>query len=387
MVDRMKTEFAPAERDSNEQVKQQAEDFQSPDLVEMLNTVPQPYVVLNKWRQVVFANRAFAGTISEGIQSIGRRFGEIIGCVNSNQSAGGCGTTISCSNCGAAKAMLKGLNGETSVEECRITLLNGDSLDLRVWATPLVRGGSQYCSLAIQDISDEKRRRALERIFFHDVLNTAGALEGATELLEDLPPDELSELAVTLRQLSKNVVEEIVAQRELAAAETGDLSASADFVGSLSLVEQVMRAFQNHKISRHRTIRFGPAAANKVLRTDRTLLYRVVGNMLKNALEASPAGTAVTIDCAVAGDRIEFSVHNTTFIPENIQLQLFQRSFSTKGAGRGLGTYSMKLLTEKYLNGTVRFISDVTQGTTFIASLPLPASAGVEPDGHSLPKK
>jgi sensor histidine kinase regulating citrate/malate metabolism len=58
-------------------------------------------------------------------------------------------------------------------------------------------------------------------------------------------------------------------------------------------------------------------------------------------------------------------VHNQGFIPKDVQLQIFQRSFSTKGEGRGIGTYSMKLLGEKYLKGKVRFESLDKNGTTF----------------------
>jgi signal transduction histidine kinase len=46
---------------------------------------------------------------------------------------------------------------------------------------------------------------------------------------------------------------------------------------------------------------------------------------------------------------------------------VFQRSFSTKGTGRGLGTYSIKLLTERYLGGRVWFESAEGHGTTFHA--------------------
>jgi sensor histidine kinase regulating citrate/malate metabolism len=44
---------------------------------------------------------------------------------------------------------------------------------------------------------------------------------------------------------------------------------------------------------------------------------------------------------------------------------MFKRSFTTKGIGRGLGTYSMKLLGEKYLKGKVGFESSKQNGTTF----------------------
>jgi sensor histidine kinase regulating citrate/malate metabolism len=62
-------------------------------------------------------------------------------------------------------------------------------------------------------------------------------------------------------------------------------------------------------------------------------------------------------------------VKNDQVIPEDIQKQLFQRSFSTKGTGRGIGTYSIKLLTENYLKGKVSFVSNETDGTVFSIEL------------------
>ena len=66
-----------------------------------------------------------------------------------------------------------------------------------------------------------------------------------------------------------------------------------------------------------------------------------------------------------------FAVHRPAVMPEEVQLQMFQRSFSTKGQpGRGIGTYSMKLLGERYLGGQVQFDSRPPEGTTFTLSLP-----------------
>ncbi|MDX9871242.1 MAG: ATP-binding protein [Clostridia bacterium] len=64
-------------------------------------------------------------------------------------------------------------------------------------------------------------------------------------------------------------------------------------------------------------------------------------------------------------------MHNNQYIPREAQLQLFKRSYSSKGSGRGLGTYSMKLLGERYLGGYVHFISEVHNGTTFIFGVPV----------------
>ena len=92
-----------------------------------------------------------------------------------------------------------------------------------------------------------------------------------------------------------------------------------------------------------------------------------IRDRIKNALEAARPGQMVTICCRPVETDVEFSVHNPNEIPRKVQLQIFQRSFSTKGVGRGLGTYSMKFLSERYLHGNVAFASTAEDGTTFYA--------------------
>jgi sensor histidine kinase regulating citrate/malate metabolism len=105
--------------------------------------------------------------------------------------------------------------------------------------------------------------------------------------------------------------------------------------------------------------------------TDRRLLGRVLGNMIKNALEAIRPGSRVTLSCQEDDDCVVCRVHNPGVIPPDIQMQVFQRSFSTKAAqGRGIGTHSMKLLGERYLYGKVSFASRDPDGTTFWIRLP-----------------
>jgi len=63
-------------------------------------------------------------------------------------------------------------------------------------------------------------------------------------------------------------------------------------------------------------------------------------------------------------------VHNAAVMLPTVQLQIFSRSFSTKGNGRGLGTYSIKLISEKYLRGHVAFVSNANEGTQFTVRYP-----------------
>jgi hypothetical protein len=51
-----------------------------------------------------------------------------------------------------------------------------EALALRVWARPLELEHDRLMFLAITGIADEKRRDFLERIFPHDIMNTATGL-------------------------------------------------------------------------------------------------------------------------------------------------------------------------------------------------------------------
>jgi signal transduction histidine kinase len=128
------------------------------------------------------------------------------------------------------------------------------------------------------------------------------------------------------------------------------------------------------------TIEIDPLAEEVVFTSDERLLGRVIGNMVKNALEASRSGDTVTLDCRMVGENIAFSVHNPACMPRNVQMQVFQRSFSTKGEGHGLGAYSMRLLSERYLGGKVSFTTSEEGGTTFTARYPIALPSTTPPE-------
>ncbi len=371
------TYYAPAERASQEVVQQQAAVFRGLSLLrEALDGVPDLVIILNGQRQVVYANRALLQLLNLADEKavLGKRPGEALNCIHASETAGGCGTTEFCSTCGAVNAILVTLLGNSSVQECRITQdVDGEiqALELRVWATPLAHADEQYTIFSAIDISNEKRRRVLERIFFHDVLNTAGALQGAAYLLTNGQVPDADELEEMVFQLSNQLIDEIQAQRALLAAERDELSIHPSPVDSMCFLLELVRHYAAHAVCDGRQLRADPSAAPVAFSSDPVLLRRVVGNMVKNALEASLPGQTVTVGCRPAGDGLQFWVHNQTFIPREVQLQLFQRSFSTKGAGRGLGTYSMRLLSERYLQGAVSFVSTPDEGTTFVVTLPL----------------
>lgn len=97
----------------------------------------------------------------------------------------------------------------------------------------------------------------------------------------------------------------------------------------------------------------------------------MVFNLIKNALEATNPGGTVELSCIKRGNEIEYIVKSENVIPPDIQPLIFSRTFSTKGKGRGIGTYSIKLLTDKYLKGRISFESNEKIGTIFHAVYPI----------------
>jgi len=132
----------------------------------------------------------------------------------------------------------------------------------------------------------------------------------------------------------------------------------------------------------------GFAATGAELVTDPVLLGRVLVNMVKNAFEATPAGGQVRLWCeresspngtAVleSGDALAFHVHNPGRDSARSRRAYFPALVHHKaGTGHGLGTYSMKLLGERYLGGKVSFTTGAEAGTVFSIRLPLPAAVG-----------
>jgi signal transduction histidine kinase len=374
MASSLTTLFAPVERAPIEVVREQGVQFSRlPMLAEFLDAVPDVVVILNSNRQVIFANQSLLNMIqSDWVQVEGKRPGEILDCVHATENNGGCGTTEFCQTCGAARAILSGLEGRHDVQECRIVRRSGDALDLRVTASPLEIKGAHYSIFAVQDISHEKRRKALERIFFHDILNVAGIVMGYAELLDNPRySDETERIRDIIQRASVQLVDEIKSQRELLAAENGELVVRPVMLNSLKVLKNVKSFYDGHQVTQDNKVEIAPDVPSVSFTSDPLLLERVLGNMVKNALEASDSGQTVTLACGVEGNSVWFEVHNPAYMPRNVQLQIFQRSFSTKGDGRGLGTYSIKLLTEQYLGGRVSFASSPEAGTAFRVFYPM----------------
>jgi PAS domain S-box-containing protein len=121
-------------------------------------------------------------------------------------------------------------------------------------------------------------------------------------------------------------------------------------------------------------------------------LTQLLGNLGKNALDYSPAGTVVDFTLHDEGDCVRVEVHNEgPSIPHKLLSGIFEpfrRAVEGDGhptSGLGLGLYIVEQIARAH-GGTVSVRSTVEEGTTFILRLPRHASGAAEAGGgHAAP--
>jgi signal transduction histidine kinase len=285
--------------------------------------------------------------------------------------------------CGTQQAVTQSQADNATVErECLLTSgqgLEARPVEMKVRATQVEIEGKSFTVVSLRDISHEKRRQALERVFFHDILNSLSALSNWTHLLKQAQGDRLERAHERVTRLVTQIEREVLVQRALLDAEHGTLHPRNVSVAPAALMAEMRALFGEGQAAVGRTLLVEDACTGIELATDPVLLGRVLINMLKNAFEATPPGGSVRLwsELESDGQGVHFHVQNPAFIPPEVATHIFKRSFTTKGdPGRGLGTYSMKLLGERYLGGKVSFTTSTTHGTTFSIRLPLPSTIG-----------
>ncbi len=368
----MDTHFASAQRSDDAQVAKQSEAvLRHPVTGGLLQLVSGMLAVLNENRQIIALNHEVAQRYGiedpEGV--LGLRPGECLSCVHADDMPGGCGTGPLCDSCGAAIAIVTTLTkNEPAHRRCAIEIRRNNErsdLYLDVHCIPVMVDGYRYLLLFIQDVSGEQKWAVMERAFFHDVNNILAGVVSISNMMLLQSEGEYHELAEKLSRGSQRIAREMAIQRCLLDSTGHQYRPVWNTVDAREVVEELVALFDNHPAAHGKNLVVPVDMPSIVFETDRSVLLRILDNMVVNAFEASGDAADVIISYDNRDDEISFSVWNEGQIPAEVAGRVFQRNISTKtGKGRGLGTYSMKYFGETILGGKVRFSSDGA-GTVF----------------------
>ena len=226
----------------------------------------------------------------------------------------------------------------------------------------------------------EQLRLDVERITRHDMKTPIHGVTGFAHLLRDrpnLPAKERSRLLGYIIDAVDRLQDMVNQSLHLYHMERGTYELEAQPFDLLPLIPRIMGnlhgMFKNRKITTHILYHGRPVGNDDLFLVDgeEALCYSLFSNLIKNAMEASPAGETVTVALEKSAIIAVVTVHNIGAVPEAVYDRFFEKYVTSgKKGGTGLGTYSARLMVEAQRGG-IQVDSSKTGGTTVTVRLPV----------------
>ncbi|QDL54415.1 response regulator [Rhodoferax aquaticus] len=222
-------------------------------------------------------------------------------------------------------------------------------------------------------------RDEVERIAQHDLKNPiAGIISFSSSLLSDnLMSNNHKEIVKYIEQAAYSVLGMVNLSLDLYKMEQGTYEYHPSTVELGPLLQRIAKEMRSELGARQITLQFankGSAAETPdayPVMGDELLCYSMFNNLLKNAMEAAPTGSAIQVDLDIVNGKVLVKIHNLGAVPKDIRDTFFDK-FSTSGKqdGTGLGTFSAKLFAVTQQGEIAMSTSDDTPSTTLTVQLP-----------------
>ena len=134
-------------------------------------------------------------------------------------------------------------------------------------------------------------------------------------------------------------------------------------VNLVEKVREVSATLDNMAKTRKIEWQINDDAIHMILAED-SLVRMTLMNLMKNAIEAAPEGSKITLDFQLQGKSSLCLINNEGKVSEAVKDRFFEKYFSwERPDGSGLGTYVSKLITETQ-GGKIWYESSLEKGTT-----------------------
>lgn len=219
-------------------------------------------------------------------------------------------------------------------------------------------------------------REDVERITHHDL---KGPLAGVLGLLQNLiDQNSLDSAQRTQLCLAEKTTLEVLnmvnRSVELFKIETGTFKLEAVDVPLTDILQRIVQINAVTFAEKYLVVTLpGDTKTGQMLpqvRGDAMLCYSLFENLIKNACEAAPLGSTVSIQ-VLDQSPLGVVIKNTGTVPAEIRDRFFDK-FVTQGksGGTGLGTYSAKLLAQAQHGNITLAVDDDLNTTTVQVNLP-----------------
>ncbi|MFA7292528.1 MAG: response regulator [Rhodocyclaceae bacterium] len=222
----------------------------------------------------------------------------------------------------------------------------------------------------------EQLKEDVERITRHDMkgplAGVIGLVQGLSEA-SNLTADQREQIQM-IEETALQVLDMINLSNELFKIETGRFVLKPQVVKVAQIIRRIAEISRKIFAVKNLTIAVakphGVEDDQLLALGDPMLCYSLFQNLIKNACEAAPDGTVVTITI-YPGAPMRITLDNKGVVPAAIRDSFFEK-FATAGkpGGTGLGTYSAKLLVEAQKGSISMETSDEEIQTRITLKLP-----------------
>ncbi len=246
------------------------------------------------------------------------------------------------------------------------TKRSGEPLVVRVTTAPFETNGRRFTVYTLSDITELEQLRQhnadARRVVRHDLRNYIASMGAAAEMLAEACAHDNADLRHEMLEYIRQTVLDATdlmenAQQAMLIEEQAytitktrlDLTQSLD-----SAVRTVAELARKRDIHIHITPCLDTAdeqtglcaEAPLLVNGERTLLTRMFINLLKNAVEAAPAGGAVHVTLKRNAEAVTVRMTNPGAVDPVLRERVFEKYATSKDQGVGLGCYIARRIAE-----------------------------------------
>lgn len=209
----------------------------------------------------------------------------------------------------------------------------------------------------------EEAWRDMARQIAHEINNPLTPLKLSVQNFQRKYNPEDTDNDEKVRNLTKVVVNQIdiISSITRAFSDFAKMPTNNDtLIDVVKTVKYAVEIFPDH------IIEFSTNAEEVYYKIDNIYLTRVITNIVKNGIQSiTHNDKKVVVYLENFEDKFVISVQdNGSGIPEENRDKVFEKKFTTKSTGMGLGLYMVKKIVEDY-GGKIWFESEIDNGTTF----------------------
>jgi len=273
------------------------------------------------------------------------------------------------------------LAGETVTYNGNFMTKSGKTLPVEVKAGATIYGGDTAIQAFVRDMTDrvvmEKHKSDVTSMLTHDLKGPISIILGYTEVIQEQYEDQLPEFVRegidAINRGGSKLLSLVEDYLSLSKMESGVLKMHRYPTDICQLVGRALDMIVLNAEQKELSVTFNCQEGFPYLEVDPKYMERAVSNLLINAVNYTPRGGSISVNCIKDGHNAVIEVSDTGVgISEDELPMVFEKYYRVKDSavkGTGLGLAIVKSVVEGH-GGTIEVESRKGKGTTFRITVP-----------------